>query len=388
MTRRSPLAGFGLGAILLAVWPAAASPFHEPKRWLFVALTAVAVGLTVRDVRRWSVAALPLVVVTTLRPSVDALAFAWALVAWPALASDRQRALELVRWSGALVALVVLAQALGVDPLASFQPEGLTVRLARYGTLGNPDFVASALLPIAVLCAPRAGDVVGLLRLLLICVALTLTESLAAVLGAALAAAAWLAHLRTHGGVVDPKVPRRTTRLLVSALLLLLALPLLSRDVERALRGRLYLVAVALPHVTEAPMLGQGPGAVVEGWPRWELEHWQARCGDATCVQQHPDGRFTGLQDHVHADWLEVVLERGLLGLAALLVALGVALRTAWRNPQGAPVFAALVAALTRTLVDFPLERPADLAVLAFLVSLAPPEANEPADVAPAPRGR
>lgn len=366
-------------AVLLVIWPSAASAFHEPKRWLFAAVALGAVLLTLGDLRRWNVAALPLVVVTTLRPSIEALAFAWALVALPAVVArtDRARLVDALTWTGVLAAGVVLLQALGVDPLAAFHPDAPGTRLSRYGTLGNPDFVASALLPIAVLCAPDTHANRGApLRLLLLAGALAAAQSLATVLGAGLAVLAWLAHRRSH----DPLAPATGGgKLVVAAALLLVALPLLSRDVATTTRGRAYLVAVALPHVLDAPLLGQGAGVVVERWPAWELETWQARCADAACVEAHPEGRFTGAQDHVHADWLEVLLERGLLGLAALGLALGAALRTAWRSPRGATVFAALVAALSRTLVDFPLARPADLCVLALLVAFArAPDAPSP----------
>jgi O-antigen ligase len=176
----------------------------------------------------------------------------------------------------------------------------------------------------------------------------------------------------------------RSKRLLVPALVCgaLLAIPLMSRDPRAALAGRVYLVEVALPHVAEAPLTGLGPGAVERHWPSWELAYWKARCDDEACVNAHPKGRFAGLQDHVHADWLEWLLERGVLGLAALGFALGAPLLSAWRSSP--LVFAALVAALTRSLVDFPLERPADLAVLAFLCALAWPRvSHEPSTRGP-----
>lgn len=356
-------------AVLLVVWPSAESPFHEPKRWLFALVSFLAVLLTLRAWRQWRLAALPLVVVATLQPSVEVLAFAWALVVFPALPRDAHRVHDALSWTGVLIAVIVVLQALGLDPFTAFGPAAPGARLARYGTLGNPDFVASVLLPLAVLCGPRPGPerwTTGApVRLLLISVALALTQSLAVALGAGVAVLAWMIHRHSH----SPHPHGGGARLAVAAALLLAALPLLTRDVATTTRGRAYLVSVALPHVADAPLLGLGAGAVVTHWPAWELAYWQARCADAACVEQHPDGRFTGVQDHVHADWLEWLLEHGVVGLAALGLALGAVLRRAWRDPDGATVFAALVAVLSRTLVDFPLARPADLCLLAVLAS-------------------
>jgi len=343
--------------VWLVVWPPAAEPFHEPKRWLF----AVAAALAVASPWRWT--ALPLIVVCSLRPQVEWVAFAWAMAAFPAV--KWWRPLEALTWAGVLVAAVVGLQAWGVDPFAGFGPAALTPRLARYGTLGNPDFVASVLVPLGVL---SLGVTRWRWRTVLIALGVALTGSLAAVLGVAAAAVALVARRFTIA----------SWPVLISAVLITCA-PLIHRDLTRAMQGRVYLVQVALPHALDAPLLGGGP--IVERWPQWELEHWQARCADAACVEAHPDGRFAGRQDHLHADWLELWLTRGLLGVLAFGLALAAPLSAAWKRAD-ALVFAALVAALSRALVDFPLERPADLCLLAVVSALAflpePPCAPSP----------
>lgn len=159
----------------------------------------------------------------------------------------------------------------------------------------------------------------------------------------------------------------------VGALAVLL-LPLAGRSFSDAAEGRLYLTRVIAPHALDAPLSGLGPGAVEALWPAWEVEWWRARCGDdAACVAADPRSRFAALQDHAHDDWLEVLVERGLLGLASLLVLFAFALRRAWRSPRvlGTGVVAALVAMMTRAALDFPLARPADLCLLAAVVGLA-----------------
>jgi O-antigen ligase len=109
-------------------------------------------------------------------------------------------------------------------------------------------------------------------------------------------------------------------------------------------------------------------------WPEWELSWWKARCSDAACVAAHPDGHFTGLQDHLHNDPLEVLIDRGVAGFLTLVLALLVPLSTIGRrrDDSAAFLFAAMIALLGRALIDFPLERPADLCLLALLASLTP----------------
>ncbi len=124
----------------------------------------------------------------------------------------------------------------------------------------------------------------------------------------------------------------------------------------------------------EAPWLGRGPGAVVLHWPAWELDRWQARCGaDARCVAAHAESRFAGIQDHVHDDWLERLLEGGVVGLVALLALFATALVAALRSGtlEGLGVAAGLASLAARATVDFPLSRPADLVLLATLVGAA-----------------
>lgn len=161
---------------------------------------------------------------------------------------------------------------------------------------------------------------------------------------------------------------------LAIGLFLVLLVPLAGRSLPDAAAGRLYLARVIAPHALDAPLVGLGPGAVEALWPAWEVEWWRARCGsDAACVAADPRSRFAALQDHAHDDWLEVLVERGLVGLAALLALFAFALRRAWRSPRalGTGVVAALVAMMTRAALDFPLARPADLCLLAAVVGLA-----------------
>ncbi len=277
------------------------------------------------------------------------------------------------RLGGGLSAAAVLLQALGADPFASFAPEIEGTRLRLYGTLGNPDFVASVLgvtAPLSAVAALRRGATTA--RLLtastaLQLLALALLRSFATLLslGAALLIVL-LAGRRERS--------RRALVLALGAGLLVAALPLAGRSAGAVLQGRLYLWTTAAPQVAEAPFLGHGPGAVVLHWPRWELARWKARCGeDAGCVAAHPESRFAGLQDHLHDDWLERLLETGVAGLLALVALFGAAFGAALRSGtlEGLGIASGLASLAARATVDFPLQRPADLVLFALLCGAA-----------------
>ena len=343
---RRSLPAVAVGFTLIIAWPAAASAFHEPKRWVFVIAAVLGAVLTLP---RWKWTALPLLALTVVIPwrspeaGLQAIAFAWALAAWPLLRIDQRVFTRVVGVAGAVVGVTVVLQALGLDV---FAPAGLSARLSLYGTLGNPDFVASVLLPIVIILVRPLPDPLptgerGTVLVLMVA-ALVLTRSFGTLL-AALAAALVLLLLRRGKGA-----------LAMIAICALLIGGLLGRDAGQTLGGRRYLVNVALPHVLDAPLLGHGLGATVQAWPEWELSYWQARCPDAACVAADPQRRFAALQDHLHADWLEWLLERGVLGALALLLALGAPVFANWRKADPF-LLAALAAVLARSFVDFPL---------------------------------
>ena len=235
----------------------------------------------------------------------------------------------------------MVLQALGLDPFASLAPEVEGARLRLYGTLGNPDFVASVLgvtAPLALVAAMRSrasgGTIAGASSVVQL-VALALLRSFATTLSLGVAAL-----------VAVAAAPRgRNRRVLAVALVAGVVVSAIRSPAARRSppsRAAATLASTAAPHVADAPWLGQGPGTVVLRWPAWELERWRARCGtDAACVAAHPESRFAGLQDHVHDDWLERLLEGGALGLLALvglfLAALVTAVRSASLEGQESP---------------------------------------------------
>ncbi len=375
------LAAATLVAVILVVWPWSASPFSGPK-WLVTAVGAVAcVVLLVRGARRPGPVALA--AVATLATSLlSSLLARGATPGWMLAGQLLAAALALLEaplpWravgaAGGLAAAVVLLQALGLDPFARFGAQAEGSRLVLYGTLGNPDFVASVLgvtAPLTLVAGLRGRPGrrwPGLLSVAIQILALALLRSFATVL--ALGAAVAVAVLFPGAGR-----ERRWLAVALGAAMLVAALPLAGRSPSTVLRGRWYLTSTAAAHVADAPWLGQGPGAVVLHWPAWELERWRGRCGtDPACVAGHPEARFTGVQEHLHDDWLERLLETGIVGLAALLALFGSAFTAALRSGtlEGLGIASGLAALAARATVDFPLQRPADLVLLAVLCGAA-----------------
>ena len=373
------------------MWPWAPQPFTTPK-WVVSGTASAASLLLLLRVAgrpgRVALAAVASLAVSVLSTLLAAGATPWWTLAGPLLVAAMAlgapplpwRALA---WAGGLASAVVLLQAVGLDPLARLGPEAEGSRLHLYGTLGNPDFVASVVgvtAPVTVVAAGRDGRgwtactvALALLQLM----ALVLLRSFATTL--ALAGATLVVVLAAPRGRI-----RRSLALALGAGLLATAIPLAGRPAAPVLAGRWYLWTTAAPHVLDAPWTGQGPGAVVLHWPAWELERWRARCGtDPACVAAHPQSRFAGLQDHVHYDWLDRFLEAGVPGLLALVALFATALIAAIQSTtrEGLAVAAGLTSLAARATVDFPLARPADLVLLAVLCGAAARlEASESVD--------
>lgn len=377
---RGPVPAVAIAAALLAVAPPLGAPFSTPKRVVLVGAAGVALVLWPWSRRRvpWPLvlpvisAGLSALLGASAEPSAawTQLAFAVLAFCWASGGVAPAWVPRSATACGALVAAIAISQAVGVDPFSALSPDAAGTRLAVYATLGNPDFVASAL--CVVLCLALGAGwrwPVSLGVALVLGAALYVTRSFATV--AALGVGATVAALHRRASL-----DQRARLVLVAAVLGIaaLAVPLTGRSLSDAAQGRRYLVAVALPHALDAPLLGLGPGATEALWPGWELDWWKRRCGDdATCVAGDAAFRFAGMQDHLHADWLEVLVERGLAGLLSLALLFAVAARQAWgsRTALATATVAALAVSATRALADFPLARPADLCLLAAVVGLA-----------------
>ena len=401
---RALLPALNVGLVVL-VAPPLSQPFSTPKLWWLLACALVAVGLALRsseaakDLPRSAIpsaaslgkqSAWPLLLAlgwltALLLSSLAAGAAEGAALARDAAAavliiallhlrSDAARTLRAIAAAGALLASVVLVQRAGFDPFGAH----LQGRLRLYGTLGNPDFAAAwlgAALPLTIgeaAASWRSTTSAASLRARWLCAA-------AAVQLLALIAIGSLATLLALGAaaVVFAASRRPRVALLSAATLLAAALGAASRDPSRALQGRIYLHAVALPHLLEAPLVGHGPGSVRLLWPAWEA----ARSPSAAEV------RFAASQDHVHDDWLERALELGvpaalcLAALAALGIFSAIRLGRSQRGPAALRTLAAgaaLAGLCARAFVDFPLARPAELGLFATLIALALAAPEEP----------
>lgn len=235
---------------------------------------------------------------------------------------DSRAALRALAWLGCLEALIVLAQ---------HGP-----RMARFGTLGNPDFAAAWLGASLCLAIGEGMTAAALLQ------------------GAALCALGSLASVLALAAACVVALPRKRWALPLLAALCLGAAS--GRAFDERLAGRRYLHRVAAAHLLDAPLLGLGPGAVRAHWPAWEA-----------ALFREEDRRFAAPQDHVHDDLLERALEQGIPAALLFAACAGLAIaRGRRRTPWAAAALASLCA---RALVDFPLARPAELALFVTLAA-------------------
>ncbi len=368
------MAGLALALLPLIVWPPLEHPFSTPKLWWLAAAT---IGLLVVPAARrrmptplrWLVAlwvasfvvsgavsvlpAFPDIALGILAP---VFALALARVVTPGLH---------ILWAQVLgagvVALVALLQWSGIDPLTWagwYAPiEGASVRMRVYGTLGNPNFVGALMaltipLSAALLVEARGARRRGLAGLLLavLASALVATGSRGAVLGLAAGAVTW-AGLRW-----SPRALVGVAVVLVGGTAAVALSP--ARPLQTTLAGRVYLWQVVAPHATARPLVGQGPGAVALRFAGWQQQ------ADTRGIS---DPRFRGLTDHVHNDYLEALVERGVPGVLTLLAPLlSTCLLVVGRRHQPNAALrsacaASVMAGAACALVDFPLARPVEL---------------------------
>ncbi len=377
-----------VAAVTFAVWPPLEEPFSRAKS----AVLLVAAGVLLARAAfapPEAAAPLPFRVLAGLWPATLALSALLAplpqtgglwlgvsggLVLLSLLQSPVAPvpALRAIAGAGTALAGVALLQALGVDPFAwgGWQGTHPGERMRVYGTLGNPDFVAAFL--GASLCV-TVGEATSALQrshraawgaaLALHLGALAATRSFASLLALG-AAALSLAWTRAPRGA-EPRSGRTWALVAVGFAVLLLLVPW-GRSLESALAGRRYLLAVSVPHLLERPVLGHGPDGFVTHWPAWEAAYWEAGAPDT-------ERRFAAPQNHAHNDYVEWLLELGVVGTLPRVLLLLAALLAGRRavHARDRAITAALAALCARALVDFPFSRPAELCLLGVLVSLA-----------------
>ncbi len=295
------------------------------------------------------------------------------------LSSGATRAQVVTAMTGAatVVACVALLQWAELDPLALWgwqaPVDGLSVRMRVHATLGNPNFVGAfmaASVPLAaalIVTGRRWHAAAAGVSVVVIMAALVATGSRGAVLGLAVAGLSWAAARASRRAVVAGCI------VVVVGALAIWHSP--ARPLQTTLEGRVYLWQVVGRHAVERPVAGLGPGAVALRFPAWQRE------ADAA---GHRDVRFRGITDHVHNDYLEALVERGLVGLCTLLGPLawvvGTAIRRHPYSPLGVGALASVLALATCALVDFPLARPVELAWWWLAIGLALTPDPSPAD--------
>jgi hypothetical protein len=369
-------------AVPLVVWPGIDTPFSTPKLWLLVSglLAAGAVWLWSRGWRwategagvlgivvaawcaSWALSALLGDVVSLPALTLGVGASLWAVVLAGVVRNPRAVMAAQVAGSSA-VALVSVLQWMGSDPFvaAGWIPPiaEASPRLAVYGTLGNPNFVAcllAASLPMSAGLFFSSGTVTrwaavaaaGVMALALLA---TGSRAGALALGAAAVTSGVAGRGRPHRIVAVAALALAATAVAVSP----------ARSLAETLSGRVYIWRTTWPHALERPIAGRGPGGFELSYPAWDRA---ARAGGHT----RPGGsRFAGPQQHAHNDYLEALVERGIPGGGALVLTIGGMLAVAFQSARGghdtaaAVAGAASLAALAAAaLVDLPLARPAE----------------------------
>jgi O-antigen ligase len=375
--------------IPLAFWPAAVLPFSTAKHWLLAAWVtagcATAGSFRLDKSRRlparlaWALAlwitALALSAAlgqeVSLRaffeqlfPSINLLLLFW-------IAPNLRRMAMAIIGSGTAVSLVAILQFLQLDPFRIFGLAGSiqgSSRIQVFSTLGNPNFVAAFLisvLPLTFVCAGRK-DLFGrsgarflMCAMLLQAGAIVATGSRAPIL-AILASGTWLVLRRNRSWL------RFLAAGLPVAAVLLVFSP--ARPLDKTVAGRVYVWKVIAKHVAGVPFSGFGPGAFPLRYAEWETEYLRTSAENA-------DRSFVGFQDHAHNDYLEIVVDHGISGLAAFLLALCLAIPFPWRGrTRGGSlkdgIIAGIIGLLAIALVDFPLHRPTELYLFWTFITL------------------
>jgi O-antigen ligase len=255
---------------------------------------------------------------------------AWILllISWESGESSARRIAVLTGVAGALAAGIALLQRCGVDPVlwGGYQVNWGTMvtRMRLYSTFGNPNFVggyliAAIFLPLALaaVSTSRWEKVLWWSLTLTVLAAIVETGSRGAWLGLAVGLiVAGLVILPQH---LSPKRDLRESAGSTGARILgigfpgwpvaLLTLTLVERLVSQ-FYGRIYLWRFSLPLFWQRPVRGSG-------WGTYQLFYLDLQ---ARFLAAHPEYiRYWTNNRLLHNDPLQLLLEAGILGLAAFV---------------------------------------------------------------------
>ena len=295
------------------------------------------------------------------------------------------------RCAALLTALGVCAWCQGSDPLAKPRPiEPLLRALAGAGAMslilaamtprdvaeqwptgidlpfGNPNFVVGGALPLMGLCIPFIRDVnwlviavCGLAAVVVLGTGIASGDACRAVWPgvAAMIGLALILRLpaRSHGWIIGVG---EATVLGVLVLLLAGLIPTPSDSPSTGYRVEVW--RSALEASAQAPWLGTGPASSL------------------IVLQEQAHSPFAWLHvpsyaEHAHQEYLQAVLDGGLINAVVLLVALLLVLAPLWRR-RSEPACAALLIAwaglLTQAMIESHLSQPGPLLLLAMLAGV------------------
>ncbi|KPL11927.1 hypothetical protein AMJ85_02515 [candidate division BRC1 bacterium SM23_51] len=386
----SALAVF-LIALGAAVRPAASDRSRSPLR---MALLIGAAALVATHLLSALLSREPGFSLGVTLPSLVLMVLFGAIIWQAPRRDDIRKFVALAIATGALVGACALAQHGGFDPLGALvrYHEVGRYRTGVYVTLGNPEYLAGYLAPLAVaalglVAASRdcRGKCAALAAAILTAVPVFLSGSRGAFLGmvagavvlltGALVCARQFSRRARIGGLVAVgalvaaviaavwSAPRET-----AAGLLRTRLGDLANPYSSSIRNRIVFNLMGLEMIATRPVVGVGPGMFGAEFPRAFLEHTQREGGVALEMFARD---FSGrIAEHAHNDWVEIWAETGTLGFAAWLwvvvvwaiaVARAVGRRTA-EPPSDRLLTLALTAAtvviLVNALFNFPLHEP------------------------------
>jgi putative inorganic carbon (hco3(-)) transporter len=362
----------------LVFWPRSSQPFTTAKEWLLAAWIfigfslACAGGLWRRRLPSRAIAAAAVWITavslsagTGDEASIHELIWnllpcaGFLLLLWTGVRP--QRIVCALIFSGMIVALIALLQFAGWDPFLLLNLTGApheSTRMRIFSTAGNPNFVAAlltALLPLTLFYTPSGiGVPGGFWRFFKIGAALIFTGAIIAT-----GSRAPIVGFVTMGIWFIFRKTRFAARFILAGLAICAVLLLLSpaRPIPKTVSGRIYIWSIIGAHLSEIPFAGYGPGAFPLRFAAWETEY----------IRAHPDNLnqpFFGLQDHAHNEYVEFLVDYGIVGLAAFIAVIVLSLsipRSKERPLLADGIEASVIALLAIAIVDFPLHRPAEL---------------------------
>lgn len=391
--------------VALVFSSAFAAPFSAPKNAILIFTVAVLAAAALafssglkaeKDELRITVAAAAYVAVTVvsavLSPhrSMCIGSVVWAVCglllfsATRAALSGEGRARNIRNLQIALSAAAVLTALLTIAQFFGLSIQGGFLHFVRsndrmrmYGTQGNPDFVAAFLavaLPAALGLAIAACRLRALCTLvpLLIAIAILLTGSR----GGALAMAVGITVVAFLAMRSQPIVRVAVLAAVAASCVLGAGTHLNARTPWESLRGRVFIWQVSLGDGAARSVIGTGPGTFAFNYPL-QLGRFFSEPSRA------PLRPFAGNERHAQDDFVEVLHDTGLLGLASLLALLPFWFVAAIRKlrachqeecPAISAVIASVAALCVAALFDFPMHRAETWAL--FWILMAVPLAN------------